>query len=209
MAVHAHLIDEPIRRARTLMAGDRRRHRRVPLELSGRFMRSDRSEYSCTLRDISVGGACVVSDQIAEVGERIVAYFDQIGGMEGIVTRAVPGGFAFQYKVSEHKREKLAAQITWLINRDAFPDELGRQHERASAGGRRTTLRFDDGVMIDVELLDLSQSGASLGTAARPTLGEEVYVGRVNAVVRRHHDNGIGVQFFTVQDPDALRANFP
>ena len=209
MAVHAQVIDEPSVRAKARLSGDLRRHRRVPLELAGRFMRSDRTEFVCTLRDFSVGGACVNSEQHMEIGERIVAYFDQIGGVEGTVSRLLPGGFAFQYKVSEHKREKLAAQIMWLINRDTFPDELGRQHERNGTGGRKTTLRFDDGVIIDVDLLDLSQSGASVATAARPALGEEVYVGKIHSVVRRHHDNGIGVQFFAVQDQAALSSNFP
>jgi PilZ domain len=189
--------------------GDLRRHRRVPLELSGRFMRSTREEYTCRLKDISVGGASVATDNPADVGERIVAYFEHLGGFEGTVSRHMPGGFAIQFKVSEHKREKLAAQIMWLLNRDEFPDELGRQHERVGAKGRKTSLRFDDGMIIDVTLLDLSASGASVVTPARPAIGEEVILGKVRAIVRRHHAEGIGLQFLVVQDQSSLAANFP
>ncbi len=210
MSVHTQvLLRDPAVVAAVRTNGDLRRHRRVPLELAGRFMRSNRDEYACTLKDISVGGACVKTDSPAEIGERIVAYFDQLGGLEGIVSRQMPGGFAFQFKVSEHKREKLSAQIMWLLNRADYPDELGRQHERVGTGGRRTTMRFDDGVMIDVELLDLSISGASVRTPARPAIGEEIVLGKVRSIVRRHHADGIGLQFLVVLDQAALAASFP
>jgi hypothetical protein len=191
------------------VSGELRRHRRLRLELAGRYMRADRSEHACLLKDISVGGACVTAADLPEVGERVVVYFDQLGGFDGTVSRNLTDGFAFQYKASEHKREKLAAQIMWLVNREAFPDELGRAHERIGAAGRRTTLGLDEGVVIDVELLDLSVSGASVGTPARPVIGEEVFVGKVKAIVRRHHAQGIGVQFFAVQSADSLLTNFP
>lgn len=210
MSVHTQvLMRDPAVVAPVRTNGDLRRHRRVPLELAGRFMRSNRDEHVCTLQDVSVGGACVRTDHPADIGERIVAYFDQLGGLEGVVSRLLPGGFAFQFKVSDHKREKLAAQIMWLLNRDEYPDELGRQHERIGAGGRKAIMRFDDGVIIDVELLDLSVSGASVRTPARPAIGEEIVLAKVRAIVRRHHADGIGLQFMVVQDQASLTANFP
>jgi PilZ domain len=210
MSVHSEMISTVPGRPILLAAtGDLRRHRRLPLRIGGRFMRADRTEHACTTADMSVGGARLLSDAAVEPGERIVVYFDHLGGLEAIVARQSATGFAIHFRVSEHKREKLAAQIMWLANRDSYPDELGRTHERVGAGGRRTTLQLDEGVVIDVELLDLSASGASLGTSARPALGEDVFVGKVRAVVRRHHDKGIGLQFLTVQSQDALRSHFP
>lgn len=210
MSLQSQLLKrEPLFAVPMRVNGDLRRHRRVPMELEGRFMRSNRDEHGCQLKDISVGGACVVSEHSVEIGERIVAYFSDLGGLEGVVTRVLPDGFAFQFKISDHKREKLSSQIMWLLNRDDFPDDAGRSHERLGAMGRKTALRFDDGMMIDVELLDLSPSGASVRTAARPMIGEELVIGKVRSVVRRHHKDGIGLQFITVLDPAALRANFP
>src|SRR6185312_11688350 len=129
-------------------------------------------------------------------------------GIEGIVTRHTPDGFAFAFKVTEYKREKLAAQIMWLVNRLDFPDDTGRLHERVGTRGRRTTLKVDD-VIIDVELLDLSSSGASIGTHARPPIGSFVMAGRTRAIVRRHHEHGIGLQFLSLLSPEALRESFP
>jgi hypothetical protein len=187
---------------------DMRRHRRLPLSLAGRFMRPDRNEFTCQLKNISVGGAAVVSPHAPEIGERVIAYFDHLGGIEGVVVRHTHEGFAFAFKVTEYKREKLAAQIMWLLNKGDFPAEAGRLHERIGTRGRRTTLRVED-VIIDVELLDLSASGASLGTPARPPLGSFVVAGKTRAIVRRHHEQGIGVQFLTLQSPEAMRDSFP
>lgn len=209
MAVQSSIIRDVRPHAEAIKMGDLRKHRRLPLSLPGRFMRADRSEYNCVLKDISVGGAAVISADAPEVDERVVVYLDQLGGIEGIVARKTPDGFAFAFKVTEHKREKLAAQIMWLVNRDDFPEEVGRLHERVGTRGRRTTLKVEDGVVIDVELLDLSASGASIGTPARPPIGSLVVVGKTRAIVRRHHAHGIGLQFLSLLSPEALRDRFP
>ena len=96
---------------------DRRRHKRICVTLLGRFMRESKEEHPCKLIDISAGGAAVMSPVAVPVGERVVAYFDHIGGIEGMVVRAFDGGFAIKINATQHKREKLAAQLTWLANR--------------------------------------------------------------------------------------------
>ena len=67
------------------LVADRRRHKRVNITLLGRFMRANKQEYPCKLIDISVGGTAMMSPVAVEDGERIVAYFDHIGGIEGTV----------------------------------------------------------------------------------------------------------------------------
>jgi hypothetical protein len=207
--MHASITREVRHPIDAAIAGDARKHRRLPLSLAGRFMRADRSEYTCQLKNISVGGAAVVTAHAPEAGERVVVYFDHLGGLEGVVARTTQDGFAFLFKITEHKREKLAAQIMWLINKDEFPTDLGRNHERIGTHGRRTTLKVEEGVIIDVELLDLSASGASIGTPARPPLGSLVVAGKTRAIVRRHHERGIGLQFLSLLSPEALRDRFP
>jgi hypothetical protein len=209
MALHSSIIREALHQSDALKTGDLRKHRRLPLSLPGRFMRADRSEYTCQLKNVSVGGAAVITSHAPGVGERVVVYLEQLGGLEGVVTRVTSDGFAFVFKVTEHKREKLAAQIMWLVNKDDFPDEIGRLHERTGTRGRRTTLRVEEGVIIDVELLDLSASGASIGTPARPPIGSFVVAGKTRALVRRHHEHGIGLQFLSLLSPEALRDRFP
>ena len=187
---------------------DRRRNKRFPLALLGRFMRSSKHEYPCKLNDISVGGAAMMSPVVVNVGERIVAYFDHIGGIEGHVVRLFEGGFALRLIATQHKREKLAAQITWLLNKDELAIAEERRHERMTVPDRRSILRLADGTEADCRVQNVSLSGASVATGVRPPIGAEIMLGRLKCLVVRHHDQGIGVQFLDIQEPEALRKYF-
>lgn len=141
-----------------------------------------------------------------EVGERIIAYFDHLGGLEGSVVRMLAGGgFALKFTFTQHKREKLAGQITWLINRHELASAEDRSHERISMGERKATMRLSDGILVEVRMIDVSASGASIGTVVRPPIGSQITIGKLRAKIVRHHGNGIGVQFHSVQDPEALK----
>lgn len=191
------------------IAPERRRYKRFRVQLSGRFMRADKSEHICTVADISAGGIRLITSERVVLGERIIAQFDHIGGLVGSVARTLPDGFALSLSATRHKREKLAAQITWLINRHELSDYgAERQHERFSVGDRITTLKLGDGISLTCRILDVSLSGASLGTAARPSIGDVVMVGKQRAQVMRYHDQGIGVQFLEPQERGALQRDF-
>jgi hypothetical protein len=190
------------------MPADRRRHKRVPLTLLGRFMRANKQEFPCKLHDVSAGGAAIIAPVEVEEGERIVAYFDQLGGLEGSVVRLFEGGFAIQLSATQHKREKLIAQLTWLINRGELTGEDERKHERIVPNSTKSMLKLDEGIVIPCQVLDVSISGASIGTEARPPIGQEIVLGKLRAVVVRYHKQGIGVRFRDIQNPAALRNHF-
>jgi hypothetical protein len=176
--------------------------------LLGRFMRANKQEFPCKLHDISVGGAALMSPVAVPEGERVVAYFDHIGGIEGSVVRCFEGGFAIRFCITQHKREKLAAQLTWLINREELSGLNERRHERTSPRNTSSSLKLSEGVVIACQVLDVSISGASVGTEARPAIGSEVKLGKLRAKVVRHHGQGIGLQFLDIQNPMALRRYF-
>ena len=187
---------------------DQRRHRRVSITLFGRFMRENRDEYPCKVNDISVGGAAVVAPVVVNEGERIVAYLDHLGGLEGTVVRTFGGGFAIQFTTTAHKREKLAAKLTWLLNKDIVSGIEQRRHERIPLPGKHAHVVLDTGETVDCKLLDVSISGASLGTELRPPLGSSLTVGKLRGRVVRYHERGLGVEFVDIQDPEALRRHF-
>jgi len=193
--------------APTRIVPDRRRHKRISVTLLGRFMRENKEEHPCKLIDISAGGAAVASSASVPQGERVVAYFDHIGGIEGEVVREFDGGFAFRINATRHKREKLAAQLTWLANRAELAAD-GRRHERMAPGNGEATLQLAEGIVLTCRVLDISISGASIATPARPELGNEVLLGKLRARVVRHHPQGFGVQFIDIQNPTALRRYF-
>jgi len=194
----------------TRIAPDRRRHKRIAVELLGRFMRENKQEHPCKLIDISAGGAAIkpMSAIPLGAGERVVAFFDHIGGIEGTMVREFDGGFAFKLIATQHKREKLAAMLTWLANRSELDGADERRHERIVPKSGRQQLQLAEGILLECEVLDISISGASIGTPARPVLGTEVMLGKLRARVVRHHAQGFGVQFIDTQNHTALRGHF-
>lgn len=191
-----------------MAAPERRLHKRYPLTLVGRFMRADRLEYACELIDISVGGLALYAPAQPEIGESIIVYIDELGGLEGKVARNFEGGFAISLTATQQKREKLAAKITWLVNREEFDGTDTRAHERTLPGRNTNTLKLSEDVALQVQIIDVSLSGANVVTEARPPLGSEVWLGRLRAEVVRHHARGIGISFIPVQEPDVLQQTF-
>jgi hypothetical protein len=189
---------------------EQQRHARFEVNLLGRFMRADKQEFPCRMTGISVGEASFAAPATVSEGERVVAYLDFIGGIEGSVTLVTDGAFTMKIAATQHKREKLAAQITWLINRSELDGIEARRpgHDRIVSGNETTVLRLADDTEIDVKLQDVSISGASVVTATRPPIGCEVMLGKLRALVVRHHAEGVGVQFLDIQNPDALRRYF-
>jgi hypothetical protein len=189
---------------------DRRRHKRIAVELLGRFMRENKEEHACQLINISAGGAAIrpMAPAAMRIGERVVAFFDHIGGIEGAVVREFDGGFAIKLRATQHKREKLAATLTWLANRSELSGIDERRHDRIVPKSGRQQVHLPDGGILECHVLDISISGASVGTPARPPLGTEVTLGKLRARVVRHHAHGFGVQFIEDQSQAALRREF-
>jgi c-di-GMP-binding flagellar brake protein YcgR len=192
------------------IAPDRRRHRRISVELLGRFMRANKQEHPCKLIDISAGGAAIrpMAAVSVSVGERVVAFFDHVGGIEGTIAREFDGGFAFKLSATQHKRDKLAATLTWLANRSELDGADERRHDRIAPAARRQQLFLAEGITLECQVLDISISGASIGTPARPNIGTEVTIGKLRARVMRHHTQGFGVQFLDTQNQAGLRRHF-
>jgi PilZ domain len=174
---------------------ERRRHQRVKVVLPGRYMLEDRREYPCQTIDISPGGVAFAGAAKGGVGERVVAYLNQIGRVEGTVSRHFDEGFAIQMKLPVIKREKLADQLTWLANRQALGMAEDRRHERIPPRFSHTTLKLPNGQEFLARLVDVSISGAALAVAAKPPIGSAVVIGETAAQVVRHFEGGIALEF--------------
>jgi PilZ domain len=177
-----------------LKAAERRCYPRYALDLPGRFMRADKLDYPCRLKDISVAGAAMTTPTILTVGEKLIVYLLHLGGLEGTVVRRFEGGFAMSISATQRKREKLGAQILRLSEQSVIPETEERQHPRLP-GNQISTLVLSDGTRLECLILDLSRSGASVATPARPAIGSEVVLSNERAAVVRHHEEGIAVEF--------------
>src|SRR5947209_4570200 len=96
---------------------ERRRFQRARVDLTGRYTLADRLEYPCRVQDMSPGSVALTAPASGKIGERVVAYIEHIGRLEGVITRIYPLGFAMTIIATSRKRDKLAAQLTWLANR--------------------------------------------------------------------------------------------
>jgi hypothetical protein len=116
------------------LAQERRRHQRVRVNLLGRYMLADRREFPCQVTNMSPGGMAVIAPVSGQVGERVIAYVDHIGRLEGLVARQFENGFAMTVAATIRKRDKLAAQLTWLANRHILNLPEDRRHGRFDSG---------------------------------------------------------------------------
>jgi hypothetical protein len=176
---------------------ERRRHSRVKVRLPGQFMRENRREFPCVTLDMSPGGVAFSADERVEIAERIVAYLDHVGRVEGRVVREFQGGFAIAMKLPQLKRERLADQLTWLANRHELGMLEDRRHERIRPRKPRTTLILPTGREVMATVIDISQSGAALALASpvAPPVGTPVTIGTTKGRVVRLFTDGLAVEF--------------
>jgi hypothetical protein len=187
---------------------ERRNFQRVRIKVYGRFMLEDHSEYSCQVVDMSPGNVALRSDATGQLGEKIIAYIDHIGRIEGVVTRILPDGFAMSLLASERKRDKLAAQLTWLANKHELDLPEDRRHKRAVPRNTMSTLHLSDGREYQCRIIDLSLSGAAVEIDVKPALGVQVVLGTMRGEVVRHFDEGIAIEFAAIQHPDTLDSEY-
>ncbi len=186
------------------LESDRRTFQRVKLKLYGRFMLEDRTEHPCQVYEISPGNMTLRAERIAEAGEKVICYLDHVGRIEGVATRTTEDGFAMTIVASERKREKLAAQLTWLANRHELGLPEDRRHERVAPRNPVSELHLEDGRTYQCRIIDLSLSGAGIEIDVRPALGTPVTLGTMKGRVVRHFEDGIALEFASLQQAESL-----
>jgi hypothetical protein len=194
-------------RARILpLNEERRRHQRVRIDLLGRLMLENRQEYPCRIINMSPGGAAVMADTPGRIGERVIAYVDHLGRLEGKITRDLQGGFAMSIGATPRKREKLAAQLTWLANRQILNLPEDRRHGRIVPRNPMARLILPNGTNVACRVIDISASGAAvaLPPAQLPPVGAAVTIGKTSGRVVRHIDDGFAIEFTRLLHPDFL-----
>ena len=102
------------------------------------------------------------------------------------------------------KREKLAAQLTWIANKHELGLPEDRRHDRLTPRVTRTELKLEDGRRYPCRLMDLSLSGAAVDIDIRPPIGTAVQLGSMRGRVVRHFVEGVAIEFLTLQSREAL-----
>ena len=185
-------------------AQERRRFQRVRVHLLGRYMLPDRREFPCQIINMSPGGLAMLAPGIGNVGDRVIAYLDHIGRVEGKITRIIDNGFAMSVSATPRKRDKLASQLTWLANRDILNLPEDRRHDRIIPRNPIAILTMEDGQRMTCRIIDLSLSGAAVAAEYRPSVRSMVMLGHIQARVVRHLDEGFALEFLHTQLAETL-----
>jgi hypothetical protein len=201
-------LEHGVARPLAKLVPDRRRYRRVPIRVFGRFMREDEQEYPCQIINMSAGGVALLAPVECREAERIVAYLDNFGRIEGVVARTFEGGFALRIIASRDRREKIANRLTWLINRESLGLTEERGHERAAPRNPLAKLILPNGEVQNCRIIDVSVSGASIAIDVKPPIGTVVLLARIRGEIVRHHEKGVAIKFASLQDPDSLARSF-
>lgn len=157
-------------------------------------MLEDRREFPCRTVDFSSNGVSLALPVRGRQGERVVVYLDYIGRIEGTIIRDTPLGFALALIHPRKKREKIADQLTYLLNQEHL-GKADRRHERIVPNLRHAILYSGDGREHLVKLIDISVSGAAIGTQLRLPMNEKVRLGTREGSIIRHFDTGMAIAF--------------
>jgi hypothetical protein len=183
-----------------------RAFQRVTVGMSGRLMLESHEEFPCTAVEMSPGDVVFSCEARPSAGERVIAYIENLGRIEGNVIGVTADGFYMSINATDRKREKLAAQLTWLANKHELGLPEDRRHDRLTPRVTRTEIVLDDGRKYPCKIVDLSLSGAAIDIEIRPALGTPVMLGNMRGRIVRHFIEGVAIEFASVQSRESLRA---
>jgi hypothetical protein len=190
---------------------DRREGDRVAIELTGRYMLSTkrdqegkRREFACRALDISLQAIQLIVPVTGPVGERVIAYFDEFGVINGQILRVTQQGMVMSVIANDKQRERLAAKLAWLKEHQdrKLPD--ARQHRRVVPRRPLSTLTLATGETATCLVIDMSVSGVAISADMVPPIGAVVAIGAVVGRVKRHFAEGFAVAFVETQDLEQL-----
>jgi hypothetical protein len=196
---------QPAQTTRNVPRPDQRTFQRVPINMQGRLMLANYDEFECTVIDMSPGDMYVICKGRPRSNERVIAYIDHLGRVEGTVLTPDSRGFTMSINATDRKREKLAAQLTWLANKHELGLPEDRRHDRLTPRSVVSELTMEDGTVYSCRIMDLSLSGAALDMETRPSLGTPIRLGNMRGRVIRHFSEGVAIEFLSVQSRDTLR----
>ena len=176
---------------------DRRRYKRIDLELSLRYLVDSGEEQKGQTLDVSAGGLSVKSDAKVELGQHIILYIEELDRVEGKVVRVFDGGFAVEAKLSDKGRDRLVESLTFSVNRESLGLEEAdkRSFPRYPVANRKAQFQMADGKTFDGRIVDMSLTGVQIECKMKPPRGDLIIVGKMRARVVRHTDLGFAAEF--------------
>jgi hypothetical protein len=103
----------------------------------------------------------------------------------------------------------LAAQLTWLVNRQILNLPEHRRHDPFMKRNQMARLILPNSTNVTCRVIDLSASGATIANACDlgPAMGTAVAIGTTPGRLVRHIDDGFAIEFTRLQRPDSIENN--
>jgi hypothetical protein len=166
-----------------------------PLRLRGRYMLADRTEYGCETLAVEVDGIELQAESGGKIGERVIAYIDELGRVEGRIVAFEPGRLRITPTITAAKHERFLRKITWLHEREAGRASELRRHERIEPETKtQFEILLSDG-RFAAQVIDYSQSGVALQTTAPLKIGDTLNFNGAKARIVRSGPGFLAAQF--------------
>jgi hypothetical protein len=181
---------------------DRRDDVRVVVRIPGRFSlanrraaNGNRRQFACRAVNVSSTHMMLATPVSGTMGERVIAYFEEFGKIQGSIARVLNGGFVLRIAATTDERSALLRKLIWLEQHKNYDEPDVRTHKRIIPQEPISTLIFPDGTMLQCFVIDMSASGVAVSADVTPTIGAVLAVGKVAGRVVRHFEEGFAVAF--------------
>jgi hypothetical protein len=181
---------------------ERRQEIRIVVRIPGRFSlasrrdpNGNRRQFACRAVNISQGNLMLATAVSGPIGERVIAYFEEFGKIQGSITRVLDGGLVMRIAANSDERSRLLRKLIWLEQNKNYDVPDVRIHKRIVPQDPISTLIFPDGSMLGCFVIDMSASGVAVSADVIPEIGAVLAVGKVAGKVVRHFTEGFAVQF--------------
>lgn len=147
----------------------------------------------------------ILASSIAgQIGERVIAYFEEFDNVQGSVIRVMDGGFGMRIHGSKSDRSRLLKKLTWLKQNNDFDIPTFAPISASFPEDPISTLILADGTVMRCFVIDMSASGAAISADITPEIGTVLAIGTVVGKVVRHFNEGFAIHFNQLQDHEAL-----
>jgi hypothetical protein len=181
---------------------ERRQEIRVVVRIPGRFSlasrhdsNSNRRQFACRAVNISQSSVMLATPVSGPTGERVIAYFEEFGKIQGSISRVLDGGLVMRIAANSDERSRLLRKLIWLEQNKNYDVPDVRTHKRIVPQDPISTLIFPDGSMLGCFVIDMSASGVAVSADIVPEIGTVLAVGKVAGKVVRHFTEGFAVHF--------------
>ncbi|WMT89146.1 PilZ domain-containing protein [Pelagibacterium sp. H642] len=164
------------------------------------------SLFACRIQRLSPATILMNAPVSGEIGDWVVAQFNELGRLRGQIQRRLGFGFVMSLDLDEQARRKMLEKIVWFEKFQNFAVSDTRRHTRIVPTNPQSTLVLPDASLVSCFVIDISSSGAAVSADIEVKIGMPLALGTVVGRVVRQLDPGFAIQFIeTIPSADLER----